>query len=267
MEFPPHPGVMAAVEPNHDSLAPAVRLLPGVAEELGWYVYALRDPLAQDEVFYVGKGRGDRLYAHVREALTADPHTGEDAEELKVGRIHRIHAAGREVKPEILRHGLETEALAYEAEAAVIDLFAMLGHPLTNKARGKHSRAHGWIPFDDLITAYAAREVEFTDPLMLIRPTRQWYPGISADDLYRATRKAWVVDLNRARKATYVCSVANGIIRAVYKAERWLDAPGEEPRRIFDGAINLVGEGKYLRARVGHLLPNGAQNPIRYVGC
>ena len=37
------------------------RFLPGVAEKLGWYVYALRDP-RDDMAFYVGEGRGDRTY-------------------------------------------------------------------------------------------------------------------------------------------------------------------------------------------------------------
>jgi hypothetical protein len=39
-------------------------LVPGVAEKLGYYVYALRDPTRSGAIFYVGKGQGDRVYQH-----------------------------------------------------------------------------------------------------------------------------------------------------------------------------------------------------------
>jgi hypothetical protein len=44
-----------------DAEPKAFRFLRGVSEELGWDVYALRDPLNDDRIFYVGKGRGDRV--------------------------------------------------------------------------------------------------------------------------------------------------------------------------------------------------------------
>jgi hypothetical protein len=34
-----------------------------VEEELGWYVYALKDP-RDGQVFYIGKGKGDRVFQH-----------------------------------------------------------------------------------------------------------------------------------------------------------------------------------------------------------
>lgn len=40
---------------------------PKVCEILGVYVYALRDPTS-GEVFYLGKGRGNRCFAHIEEA-------------------------------------------------------------------------------------------------------------------------------------------------------------------------------------------------------
>lgn len=43
----------------------------GVAEKLQTYVYRLIDP-RDGETFYVGKGRGDRVFAHIREQVGAD---------------------------------------------------------------------------------------------------------------------------------------------------------------------------------------------------
>ena len=36
-------------------------------KELGKYVYALLDP--SGKIFYVGQGRGDRVFDHLREAI------------------------------------------------------------------------------------------------------------------------------------------------------------------------------------------------------
>src|SRR5690554_5696375 len=86
---------------------------PEVAAAIGHYVYALRDP-RNNEVFYVGKGVGDRVHAHVREALGA-------GDAAKLLRIHEIHDAGREVEHNILRSGLASEDEAFTVEQALID--------------------------------------------------------------------------------------------------------------------------------------------------
>jgi hypothetical protein len=106
--------------------------LPGAAEQLGWYVYALRDPRS-GEVFYVGKGIGNRVYQHARHAKKL---TGETSERLKLTTIHSIHNAGLDVGVEIVRHRIPDEQSAYEVEAAVIDTLGLLGSDLTNLVGG-----------------------------------------------------------------------------------------------------------------------------------
>jgi uncharacterized protein len=78
----------------------------GVAEKIGYYVYLLIDPHTS-EVFYVGKGVGDRCFAHVQvERRTKDGVIGDYP---KLDRIREIEAAGQEVRLDILRHGLDEE--------------------------------------------------------------------------------------------------------------------------------------------------------------
>ena len=101
----------------------------GVSEQLRWYVYRLIDP-RNGETFYVGKGRGNRIFAHAKGL----PEGEEDGIlGPKLHRIKEIQAAGLEVGHVIHRHGLSTQDRAYEVEAAVIDAYP----GLTNQVNGQ----------------------------------------------------------------------------------------------------------------------------------
>src|ERR671936_1211285 len=90
---------------------------PDVSRKLGWYVYRLIDP-RNGETFYVGKGKGNRVFAHIRAAGELE---GDDLDN-KVKRIWQIQNAGFEVAHVIHRHGMD-ERTAFEVEAAVIDAY------------------------------------------------------------------------------------------------------------------------------------------------
>jgi uncharacterized protein len=62
----------------------------GVTEKLKTYVYRLIDP-RNGETFYVGKGQGDRVFAHIREQVEG----GDPGNKLK--RIRQIRLAGFDV--------------------------------------------------------------------------------------------------------------------------------------------------------------------------
>ena len=47
---------------------PTTEFSPFVIEQIGWYVYALQDPRDQ-KIFYVGKGKGNRIFAHANAAI------------------------------------------------------------------------------------------------------------------------------------------------------------------------------------------------------
>jgi hypothetical protein len=122
--------------------------LPGVSEKLGHYVYALRDPVEDGRIFYIGKGIGDRAYAHARHAKRVDP--SKTSAQLKLTRIREIHAAGFDVRVELIRHNLTNESEAFEVEAAVIDVLKIAGIELANVVAGQGTE-RGWQPLEEII--------------------------------------------------------------------------------------------------------------------
>jgi hypothetical protein len=129
--------------------------LPGLAEKLGWYVYALRDP-RDGAIFYVGKGIGNRVYQHARQVRKL---AGQTSEQLRLTTIRDVRDSGLEVGVEIIRHRIPDERTAYEVEAAVIDTLALTGSDLTNLVGGRGSE-RSWRPLEEIIAEYAAEPVE-----------------------------------------------------------------------------------------------------------
>src|ERR1022692_3229494 len=90
-----------------------------VSDQLKYYVYRLIDP-RNGETFYVGKGNGNRVFAHVRDKLGKDSDS--DGLSNRLRRIREIHRVGLQVIHIIHRHGMN-EQTALEVEAALIDAY------------------------------------------------------------------------------------------------------------------------------------------------
>ncbi|MBU1319976.1 MAG: hypothetical protein KKG33_05925 [candidate division Zixibacteria bacterium] len=240
----------------------AINELPvSVIERMGFYVYTLSDPKT-GEVFYVGKGTGNRLFAHINEAIE------KSIESDKLDRIQQIHASGRSVKYEIIRHGLSEEG-AYEVESALIDFIGL--SRLTNIDAGHGTDNRGKMTIPEIIATYRAEPIVIKEPALLIIVNRLFERNISVAQLYEITRGNWVVGKNR-NNAQYAFSVFKGVVHEVYRIKRWLPAPARNPDQKRTARWRFSGEvakelQHYIGGSVENYLKHGAQNPIRYVNC
>ena len=231
---------------------------PEVIDKLKTYVYRLIDP-RNGETFYVGKGKGNRVFAHIRAEIDGD----DPGEKLK--RIHESRAAGFDVAHVIHRHGLD-DATASEVEAALIDAYP----GLTNAVAGSGSNEFGAMHAQEIVNKYQAVPAEFKHRAIIINVNR----SATETSLYDATRYAWKVDAKKAGRAEIVVAVRYGLIIAVFIAEQWLPATAEHfPRREpVPGRFGFVGReapDEIRRMYIGKRLPDqfrkqGAANPIKY---
>ena len=185
----------------------------GVSEQLKWYVYRLIDP-RNGETFYVGKGQGNRVFAHANGLVADDAN---DVSDPKLQRIKEIQAAGLEVGHIIHRHGIESSRVAYEVEAALIDAYP----GLTNKVRGQGSNDYGSRHVEQIIDEYAGEEFEVNEPLMLISIGVMFY---RRDNPYDAVRWAWRVNRNRVKHYKLVLARVRGVVVGAYRPDEWLPA-------------------------------------------
>lgn len=241
-------------------------------ELLGYYVYVYVevDEAGYGDPIYVGKGRGNRCFDHLKSGL-----------EKKSIEIDNLVKSGV-LRIDILAYGLD-ESTALKVEAAAIDLIGK--DNLLNSRRGDDSLKYGRITTDDLIAKLAPVEIidgaDFKEECLLIRINATYYSGMPDLELYENTRGFWSAKLDRCQNVKYAMPVYEGVIREVYECAAWLDAPSTHysTREInrddpwYQGRIEFVGKiadenirKKYIRKDVSKLFPWGAANPLKYVG-
>ncbi len=233
---------------------------PGVAQNLKFYVYRLIDP-RNGETFYIGKGRDNRVFVHIR----AEDGLDEGILDNKLKRIREIRLAGLEVGHVIHRHGMD-EKTAFEVEAALIDAYP----GLTNVAGGSNSNDYGARHATEIIRQYSAEPAIFQHRVLMINVNQ------SSDEvsLYEATRYAWKVNHSKANEANVVLAIRKGMIVGAFVDCKWLEAteanfPGrkEVPERF--GFVGKEADEDVKNLYVGKRVPDeyrkpGAANPIKY---
>lgn len=229
-----------------------------VIEKIGSYVYYLQDPINK-EIFYIGKGIGNRVFEHV--ACSSNLNLISD----KLERIRGIESKGLKVIHMIIRHGL-TDYEARLIESVLIDFVGK--NNLTNQVKGYHSNDYGVKTTDELILMYDAKPCLITDKAIIININRLFKQTMTENELYEATRGWWVLG-NRKNNALYAIGSFNGLVREVYKILDWESRYfGNKQRWSFTGEVAESSiRNKYLNSSLENYIIKGAQNPIKYVNC
>ncbi len=236
-----------------------------VAKTLKSYVYVYIDP-RNGKPFYIGKGKGNRLFAHLKEQSNKE----DVAEKEKVAKIAEIRRSGKEPRIEILRYGL-SDSEAHLVEAASIDLIGKA--KLTNRMAGHHESSFGRITSQRVISMLRAKKVEVEHKAILITINKLYRSDMSSEELYEVTRGIWRVGERNRNKVDYAFSVYQGIVLEVYRVEQWYPAGTLKyktrdssefkttGRWEFSGSVAEDIREQYVDFSVG----KSGQNPIRYV--
>lgn len=264
---------------------PSIKLFSEKAVEQlnGFYVYALIDP-RNNQVFYIGKGIGNRVFSHEIESGKSPK-----SEKAKLKRIQEIEAAGFDVKRIIVNWSM-TESEAFAAEAALINMLSFLSADmLTNAVAGHH--VHEAMTVEDFDLLYGAEHLKQEDiqhSIMVIKINKLYRKGMNPKELYDIVRGNWRASMAsiQKRNVEYVFGVYNQLIVAVYKPDEWhyvhdrIDVP-----QIDDLDEKTLEQGKdrvyfvcrdyepldknqqfYLHKSIADLKVNqSSQNPITYL--
>jgi len=239
----------------------------GVAEHLNWYVYRLIDP-RNGETFYVGKGKGDRIFQHAKGALTGSKD--EDAIDLKFQRIKDIETAGLEVAHVVHMHGIDNEKTAFQIEAALIDAYP----GLSNRVGGHKADDYGVRHVAEIIADYTSQPFQAQEPLLLISIAKSYED--ETKDIYDAVRGCWRIDSKRAKKVNLVLAHRRGLVLGAFRPNEWLPATKANFSWLVDDIpkrIGFVGEPAdaatwkhYVQKRVAdQYRAKGAANPVRFI--
>ena len=231
---------------------------PEVIDKLQYYVYRLIDP-RNGETFYIGKGKGNRVFAHALGEIEGDSLTE------KMSRIREIRLAQFNVAHVIHRHGLSEET-AFEVEAALIDAYP----GITNIMDGHGNNEFGAMHSSEIIKKYCAEIADFQHKALLISVNRS---AIETSP-YEATRYAWRLNKDKAEKADVILATVQGLIVKAFVAEKWLEAtatnfPGRESIEGRYGFYGIEAPIDVQKLYVGKRIPDefrkkGASNPIKY---
>ena len=247
---------------------------PKTQEELKYYVYVLIDP-RNNKIFYVGKGYGNRVFSHINEAVENPKETE------KLETIRAIKNNDQKVKHLIIRHGLE-EKEAFILESVLIDFltfkeFAEVAK-ITNIVAGHHSFNQGIMTVEECEILYNCKELkkeEIKHNILVIninktfdnkRKRKNENPIYDRPNIYEATRGWWVLNINRAKNSNYVLAEYKGVIRAIFRPQRWLqDIENRGDKRWGFEGYEVIDK-EIIDLYMNKVVPKiqGTANPIRY---
>lgn len=239
-------------------------------------MYCLVDP-RDKKIFYIGKGVGNRVFAHACDALEY-----EDVSTEKLEKIREIIKSGHEVEHYILRHKL-TEEDALTVESVLIDFLTYQEFNteslLTNIVAGHHQWNEGIKTVDQIMQIYDCKPLLLKPghKLLMVNLNRTYMKksedGMRVNsDLYEITRKYWKVSKYNADQTDYLLGVYKGVVRCVLKpTTKWLPFKHRQKdgrviiRYYVEGVIDdKEGNDLYLNKDVtAYPFPSGGA--IRYI--
>ena len=199
---------------------------PKTVNALKFYVYGLKYPDDNQNYFYIGKGKGNRVFSHISQKLPkglSDP---------KFNIINSLKKYGGP-KVDIIRHGLsEHEALLLEA--TLIDTFGV--DQISNKVKGIDSNKFGIMDINLVDEIYKGKEFKEDISAVCFEINKAWHKNIDEEMLYNKIRGNWYLNIRRAEKATYGIGVYEGVIKGIYKICNWeKDKTRKNKRFRFNG--------------------------------
>ncbi|WCL50779.1 LEM-3-like GIY-YIG domain-containing protein [Leptospira sp. GIMC2001] len=194
-----------------------------IQEALGYYVYGLIDPFTK-RIFYIGKGgKNSRPHEHLK------PSKIETDKTLKISEIRK-----RKKEPiiDIIRYGLESNEIAHQIEAAIIDTIGL--ENLTNKVRG-HGIENGRLSIPEIERLYGSDAIfkkDITEKMMMFFISRTYSTTLNEIEIYDATRQFWfgVAESTRTNNKQgeldykIALSIFDSVIVRVYSIESWFQA-------------------------------------------
>ncbi|MEQ8235168.1 MAG: hypothetical protein ABRQ23_00140 [Syntrophomonadaceae bacterium] len=231
-----------------------------IIKDLEHYVYLYIDP-DTDEIFYVGRGKGNRAFNHLKGK----------SKNRKNEKISEIRKRGKQPKIEILVHGLD-EMGAAKVEASVIDLIGI--DKLTNEKLGYESGTYGRLTLEQLVHRYTIEQARIKEPAILFRINKSFRYGMSPNELYDATRGVWALRKKR-NQAKLAFAVYEGIIQEVYTIISWHEAgqtfsTRNDTKR--EGKWEFIGNiapdnirDKYIYKSVRNYFKDKGANPVKYI--
>lgn len=233
------------------------------------YVYALIDP-RDNRIFYIGKGTGNRIFQHEKDALADKDTVNPEKNTL----IREIHKEGKVVIKLIIRWNLSNDE-AFLLESVLIDL---LSHPLfegriqmLNVIDGHDSAFNVQTP-EEIESLFSTGNIDISnldDKIIAITVTE----SIKGDALYERVRGNWNLSKERAEKAELVFAVYDGKVIGVFKpyTSKYMP-PDESKEHLKRNWLQFTGQEitdpEILEKYLGKKLPSkskGNANPIQYL--
>ncbi len=195
---------------------------PETIEVIGGYVYALVDPRRSEtdprRLFYVGKGIGQRCFAHAAAEVKWNRSEGPNPKLKLIRQIRR--ATGAPPPIQIIAHRLSDEE-SHRLEAALISVLQTDG----NLASGKYAADYN-LSASEIEGRYShpLKESEIGHRVLLVSlnggKKLPRFPDIRKSDMPRRVLKFWPLSEESANQVEYIVGVYRQLTRRVFKVRQ-----------------------------------------------